>query len=215
MTTPSRTAFVIGLDLGQMQDYTALSILEKVSLASEDFYHLRHLQRFPLRTPYPDIVAAVRDLMQRPDLGENKQLVVDKTGVGAPVIDMLHQARLFPYAVTIHGGDAVHRDNRELRLPKRDLVSTLQVLFQTKKLKVAQNLPLAHDFIKELLNFKVKISLGGHDSYVPWRENTHDDLVLSVSLAAWVAKNLVNVHPIAPPLYINVESRGFDFKGAY
>jgi hypothetical protein len=208
-------AFVVGLDLGQMQDYTALCILEKVYFDSVDSYHLRHLQRFPLRTTYPDIVAAVQALMQSPDLGENKRLVVDKTGVGAPVIDMLHQARLFPYAVSIHGGDAVHRDDRELRIPKRDLVSTLQVLFQTKKLKVAQNLPHADDFIQELLNFKVKISLSGHDSYLPWRENTHDDLVLSVSLAAWVAKNLLDLAPIAPPIYIYRESRGFNFKGAY
>jgi hypothetical protein len=42
----------------------------------------------------------------------------------------------------------------------------------------------------ELLNFKVKIDpQTAHDSYSSWRESDHDDLVLSVALAAWFAEN--------------------------
>ncbi len=60
--------------------------------------------------------------------------------------------------------------------PKRDLVSNLQVLFQTGRLRIARGLSLAPVFEKELLNFKAKINIAtGHDSYEAWREGQHDD----------------------------------------
>ncbi|MGI6449342.1 MAG: hypothetical protein ACOX3R_03310 [Desulfitobacteriia bacterium] len=52
-------SFYIGLDLGQAQDYTALTIIERkhfnYSLPREQ-YHIRHLERPKLGTPYPAIV---------------------------------------------------------------------------------------------------------------------------------------------------------------
>ncbi len=40
---------------------------------------------------------------------------------------------------------------------------------------------------RELENFQVKISLDtAHDTYGVWREGSHDDLVLAVTLALWV-----------------------------
>ena len=40
-------------------------------------------------------------------------------------------------------------------MPKRDLASTLQVLFQTKRLKIAGSLPEAQTLIDGLLNSQV------------------------------------------------------------
>ena len=69
-------------------------------------------------------------------------------------------------------------------VPKRDLVTTLQVLLQSGRLKVASDLKLAKVLVDEMLNFKVKINVKtAHDSYEAWREGIHDDLVLAVALA--------------------------------
>ena len=77
----------------------------------------------------------------------------------------------------------------DYRVPKRDLVSTLQVLFQAGRLKVAGDLPEARTLTEELLNFKVTINAKtAHDSYESWREGIHDDLVLAVALACWHAE---------------------------
>jgi hypothetical protein len=94
-------------------------------------------------------------------------------------------------AVTIHGGDQTIRDGNAYRVPKRELVSVLQVLLQTKRLEVAAALPLAQTLQREMLAFKVEISKSGHDTYGnDWRENPHDDLVLSVALAAWAGEKI-------------------------
>jgi hypothetical protein len=194
--------YFIGLDLGQAADYTALCVLEKVTAAApvlkmmqgykpgpgaevKASYHLRHLERPKLGTPYPEIVDRTRQVLEALPKVETC-LIIDATGCGRPVFDMFKQQKLNPVGITIHGGGTVTRAGGLLNVPKRDLVGVLQVLFQSGRLKVAEDLPDAKTFIDELLNFKVKINTKtAHDSYEAWRENINDDLVLAVSLAAW------------------------------
>jgi hypothetical protein len=56
--------YVLGLDLGQTQDFTALAVLERQSAtaAEKPDYALHHLRRFPLGTTYTEIVSAVTTL---------------------------------------------------------------------------------------------------------------------------------------------------------
>src|ERR1019366_5948673 len=77
-------------------------------------------------------------------------------------------------------------DGMERRVPKRDVASTIAVLLQTGRLRISRRLNESDTLLRELLNFRVKISLSGHDSYEAWREQEHDDLVLAVGLAAWL-----------------------------
>ncbi len=194
----AKPTYFMGLDLGQAQDYTALAILEHHNAGGgERTYLCRHLQRWALKTSYPAIVADVSRIVGSPELkGGQAQatLAVDATGVGAPVIDMFRAARLPVYLVPIQitGGSEVSRDGDVSRVPKRDLVSSSQVALQTGRLKIAPELPDAQTLVRELQNFQVKISLEtAHDSYGAWREGTHDDLVLAVALALWVAESSV------------------------
>jgi hypothetical protein len=181
--------FYLGLDLGQAQDYTALTIVELVDSAKEAQFHVRHLERFALRTPYPAIAARVATMIDRPPLAGCTTVVVDATGVGRPVVDMMRRANISPVAVTITGGDSVSHDCGEYRVPKRDLVAIMQVLLQTERLKIAAEIPEAALLQNELLNFQVKINLAtAHDSYGAWREGTHDDLVLATAMACWYAE---------------------------
>jgi hypothetical protein len=184
-TAPRAPRFILGLDLGQAQDFTAVAAAEVIP-SEPPAYHLRHLERLRLGTPYPVVVAHVKTLLTREPLRGCTDLVVDATGVGPPVVDLLRDAGLSPVAVTIHGGDTVSEEKGgdRWRVPKRDLVATLQVLLQTGRLKVAEALPDAATLVRELLAYQVKLSDRGHDSYNA-REGAHDDLVLAVALAVW------------------------------
>ena len=208
--------FFAGLDLGQAHDYTALAIAEVVAVPTGELepipgshvvdpdgrsrpvthektaqrYDLRYLHRFPLNTPYPDIVAAVAALLGREPLGgADVTLALDFTGVGRPIFDLFAKARLRGtlVPVTIHGGDAASRDGRGWRVPKRELISATQVLLQTGRLRIAPALAEAETLVRELADYRVKISASGHDSYDA-REGQHDDVVLTVALAAWTSE---------------------------
>ncbi|MDQ3605582.1 MAG: hypothetical protein M3418_05280 [Gemmatimonadota bacterium] len=215
--------YLMGVDLGQAADFTAICILERQvpgprpldtyaqrrgerPTAEPAHYHGRHLERVQIGTPYPVIVERVAAMLQTPQLRGATDLVVDATGVGRPVVDMMHRAGLDPISVTIHGGDAVSRDGTGYRVPKRDLVGAVQVLLQTERLKFAAELRDVPTLVSELQNFRVKINLNtAHDSYAAHRERDHDDLVLAVAVAAWYAertgRRMADLDPASyPPL---------------
>jgi hypothetical protein len=196
------SSFFLGLDLGQAQDPTALAAVERLETlnGTNAHYHVRHLERAPLGMPYTGIVSRVGDLLGRDPLCGGTRLVVDATGVGAPVVDLLIQAGTSPVAVTITAGETVSRDGAAYRVPKRDLVSVLQVLLQSGRLKIADAIPEARLLVQEMLAFRVKITTNAHDTYGAWREGAHDDLVLAVALACWYGEQY------APPACARVAS---------
>lgn len=181
--------YIIGLDLGQTTDYTALAIFEQFTDWRQiNSYACRHLERFNLHTSYPDIVDRVKSLVGIFPLDGNYELIVDQTGVGRPVVDLLRQAKLRVVAVTITGGNVLSQTDQDYKVPKRDLITSLQVLLQARRLVFAENLPLVQTLVNELLNYQVKITEAANDVY-NGREGVHDDLVLAAALAGWYGEN--------------------------
>ncbi len=192
----------VSLDLGQSQDYSALAIIEcerAITNGKDEITKLdcRYLKRWRLRTPYPQIVRDVVQIVNSldPALSSTRGrpvLAVDKTGCGAAVVDLFKaekiNAELRPIMIT--GGSKVTIEDGTYRIPKRDLVSCVQVALQNRTLKIASQLPEADTLTRELANFKAKISDAGNDSYGAgddWRIGNNDDLVLAVAMAIWNA----------------------------
>ncbi len=206
---PTKPEYIVGLDLGKAQDYTALCVLETrvrapdFNAGPEAVYDCRHLQRFKLGTSYPHIVASVRELCRRePLLTFAPRLAIDQTGVGSAVVDMFRQAELNAdlQPILIHGGDRATNEDGVWRVPKRELVGVTQVALQTGRLKIASSLPEVSILTRELQNFQVSISDSGFDSYNA-RVGQHDDLVLALAMALWLAKNPVPYFgPLDPEL---------------
>jgi len=199
--------FYLSLDLGQSQDYTALAVVQRVPMFNPQTgqrwieLHLKHLERFALKTPYTQIADYMRGLLTGPPFTQDIrdghrirkvrwELIVDKTGVGVAVTDLLKERRIPFYGVTITGmGQRVNRPaSREFNVPKQDLVSALEVPFHKDILKVAKGLEGWPQLREELLNFRRKQNTRtAHISYEHWRETDHDDLVLAAALACWKA----------------------------
>lgn len=184
--------FFVGLDLGQSQDFTALVATERTPAEPPYTYLLRYIKRFPLKTSYPDILAGVSKIVKTPPLAGNTALVIDGTGVGAPMVDLFEKANLPVelYAVTITwGNEAIEYDANKFRVPKRDLATTVKILLDGERLKIRESLPEIRLLEKELATFRVKINAKtAHDSYEAWREGDHDDLVLALALACWLGE---------------------------
>jgi hypothetical protein len=110
-------------------------------------------------------------------------LVVDATGVGAPVVEMLRAAKL-PcrlIAAQITGGSDEGSDGTYHRVPKRDLVIGLQVLFEHWPLEMAVGSPGLNALVQELAEFKSRRSGSGTMKFAGAR----DDLTMALALAWW------------------------------
>jgi hypothetical protein len=185
------SVFIAGLDLGQVQDPTALAIAEtRKDEYGERVYNFRDLKRWPLGTSYPDIVQDVGDRLY--PLGQGAYgdpfLILDATGCGRPVADMFAKAglpcKLRPVIITAGHQDI--KEGRYFHVSKRNLVGAVSAALQARRLHVSPKLDEAGTLVKELQNFKVKVNVAtGSESFEAWRERDHDDLVLAVALSVW------------------------------
>jgi hypothetical protein len=205
--------YYLGLDLGQTTDFTALTVVERsVRFEGEqgEFLHaLRHLQRFPLGTPYGEIVTAVARMVASRPLQGQAVLTVDHTGVGRPVVEMLRQGsvacRIVPVTITA-GHSVTQGGDGSMRVPKADLVTSVLLAFQSRRLKIPRALPDTGALVQELLNFRTKITAAGNEVFESRRDRDHDDLVLALALAVWSGeKDTMNYWE--PPIGVVVPGR--------
>ena len=185
-------------------------------------YAVRYLERAKLGTPYPDLIdravqicmrlsglsvdyeqraaAAAAGRVKRPDGSVRTrvaELVVDITGVGRPVHDLLRsreelaRARVRVVGVNYTGGAAARAtsDDCVWNVPKRDIVAGLVVMLQSGELAIAAGIPDAPVLVGELVNFQEKVSAAGNASYGnDGVQAEHDDYVNATGLAAWRAR---------------------------
>ncbi len=180
--------FFVGLDLGQKRDFSAVAVVERDAAAG--CLRVRHLERMALGTPYTAVVARVGEILRHPALARQSRLVVDATGVGLPVVELLRGARLpcAVTAVTITSGEQAHGRGDEWHVPKRDLLTGLQVLLEERRLKVNRELKGSEALVKELADVRLHPRAGGRAKMGAEGQGEHDDLVLAVALACWRAQ---------------------------
>jgi hypothetical protein len=209
---PAAPRFVVGLDLGKLQDFTALCLLEwevpgRRPLGWRPQYACTLLRRWPLQTPYLDIIGQVAKFLTHPPLSQALPvLVVDSTGVGEAVTELCRSELGKAVkggglvGVTITAGSAVtyHGPGR-WHVAKKQLVSVLQVVLGQGRLKVAPDLPECATLLRELGTFTVKVTESANESFESWREKDKDDLVLAVALACWAAERLLSPAVSPPP----------------
>jgi hypothetical protein len=182
---------VIGVDVGQKRDPTAICVAEpedrQVGPRSEVHFPVRYLDRLPLGTPYPEVARRLAEVIGKAQARTNDtpDVFIDATGVGQPVVDLLRveapQAHVIAVYFT-HGDRRTVEEGVGVKLGKAWLVSRLQALLQTGRLhlpKTAEAAALA----QELLDYEIRVSEDANDRYGAFRVGTHDDLVTALGLA--------------------------------
>lgn len=194
--------FYIGIDLGQRRDHTAVAVVERMELyqafQAPELHHLqvRYLERVPLGMSYPAVVERVRAVSRAVGKEGPFTFVVDATGVGAPVVDLMRAGRLGGeiVPVTITGGDKAVQTLTGWNVPKTDLMAGLQVLLEKEQLRVAKGLRDAGALMKELMDVRAVTRGPGSLRVGADGDGQHDDLVIALALGCWRAKSVRNLY---------------------
>ncbi len=204
---------IVSADIGQQRDHTGIAVLVEHEIRGDwdpawytwEWHKqttVQHVERMPLMVSYPEIVARIKEVADwvrewgtRPTdgvwshcgLSKLSAVVVDATGSGMPVVDLLRQEQLNTVLapVMITSGDVAHREGDLWRVPKRDVVTNLQIILAQKRLKFSGKIAQASLLTQEMQNMRVKNSAHGNEKFGCWREGEHDDLVLAVGLGSW------------------------------
>jgi hypothetical protein len=169
---------------------------------------MEHLECSPLGTSYPEVIDRLKSLIARLPAQERLRILVDRTGCGQSVVDLMRKEWLEIIPVTIaFNGSVSGGPFFGYTVPNRELVSNLAILLQSDRLKIPRKLPDVRAMIEELQNFKIKFTKVGNEPYKAWRESDHDDLVLASAIAADVrCRGKIGRSVI--PLGMSVSSRG-------
>lgn len=212
------TRYRVGVDIGKMSDPTAIVITEQERREGVAHFVVRHIEPLPLGTSYPAIAIRVVDVVGTLKAlsatrtaagapGFSVELIVDGTGVGLPVVDLLREQRLRPTVAIFSGSEklTIHPDDA-ITIGKAWMVSRLQMLLQTNRLHIP-DVDEGHALVKELQDYDISISDAGHTSFNA-RSGRHDDLVIALGLsvgyeapqkpAGIVATGVARGHPNGP-----------------
>lgn len=190
----------LGVDLGQSQDYTALTILLDECLPEWESGHKQilgprrrtvvHADKFK-GVSYPDIVAHVLRTMSNEKLRGKVRLIVDGSGLGRVVSDLLTDASVPHTAIQMVAGQNWARKGRYVNVGKTLLLENLSVMFATGDLSFVADLPLRQDILHELETFQLEMTAAGNQVITQGKVGTHHgDLAISLAIAAFASEYL-------------------------
>ena len=171
---------LMGWDIAQTTDSSIIAVLE--CSGNPAMYWVRRIVKLAKGMPYDQQVKECRSLFFQ---YQDATLLIDRTGVGLPICDMIVAGGLRPIQVSLTAGDMLNEpEPGKVNLPKRDMVASITKIIQERRIKVARGCENAPLFRKELKAFQLKVSASGHNTYNA-AQGSHDDTITAVGLCLW------------------------------
>jgi hypothetical protein len=182
------THYTISADIGKASDFTAVTVLRidppSPILKVIDLQRTRGQSLVEVARVLSRMYSKLNTVHQQ-ELGNSVSLVIDETGMGAGLADILREEGLdFFLGFTITSGVRTRRENDKWYVPKADLVMLTASCLAQGRLKIPKTLLLSETLVKELGKFQMKPTGKGGTKYSA-EGSTHDDLVLSLSMAVF------------------------------
>ncbi len=170
-------------------------------------FRVRHLERHGPPSRYASVARRVPEIAH--GIGRDFVLVADCTATGRPAYALVLQElrlglegtgirfRHTPITVSGAAGGVSLSPDAGWLVPRRDLISASQILFDEGQLRIAEALGLAGALRDELLAFSPRAPKPG-DDLEDWREGKDDDLVLAVATSVWAAQRFLRQETSVP-----------------
>ena len=209
---PRRIRHVMGIDVGQIQDPTAVCVIEHcagvmdhgsdyerhtnqtatLSLQkSAERWRVVHMERLPLGTKYAEVITHVAGLLATPQLQANPdknqskcELVIDAGG-SRGVVEMFTIAGLNPMGVQIVGGlNTTWARKNTWNVAKHELITLLDARLNHDRfpLTFSKYLVEGEAFKQEISDFRRNVSGAGRMQYEA-QQGKHDDMIIAVALS--------------------------------
>lgn len=184
--------FIISLDPAQLRDWSALAVVDMRYRPEEKRfgYDLVAMAR-KQGLPYDQIVDWVARICRKPEFNTDQppDLVIDSTGVGVAVRDMILTKGLRLKAVTITSGESFSQQGSAFHVGKARLIGTFLGAFDGGKVNVNPNMPIWPQLEKEMLSYRAEISAQGRAKFEA-EEGEHDDMIFALAQAVWYGEEV-------------------------
>ena len=184
---------VISVSLGGPAKSTGLAVVEPRSEyryrkgdeselePPDNYFNVRWLERLPLGREYPAILSRVRHVISQKGIGRDHTLLVDISASGLAAIRFFEREGFYPEPFRVSDAETSTFQDEVCIVPRRDMITAAQVIFQLPRLRVSDELDLAANLLNDLQSF---------DPEAPNRSQ-NADLVTAVAMAVWWGKDLL------------------------
>ncbi|MCW3996213.1 MAG: phage terminase large subunit [Candidatus Bathyarchaeota archaeon] len=160
--------YFAGLDLGKLQDHSALVIAQK----TRDCQKVVYTHQFPLQMPYSEVISWV---LRADEKFGFKKLLADQSGIGEPVLENLQEQGL-----TSAEGVTLTQDS------KTELLTHLKLVMEQNGLAI----PYSKNLCQQINDQQYSYGKNGKLTF-NHPPNTHDDMLWALALAVYAAKTQV------------------------
>ena len=190
----------VAADLGQANDYSAVTIIKDQALPTIDNGKIIvgprertivYADRFRGQS-YVDVVDYLVRLKNAPPMGGKSELVIDGTSIGRVVSDMLEAQNVPHKAITMTAGqDWSRKSGRYVSAGKTFMVETLAVMFAAGEISFAHDCPMRKEIEADLASFTTATTAAGNQIITQSRSAAgHGDLGIALIVAAFASQYL-------------------------
>jgi len=161
-----KAEYFAGLDLGKLQDHSAIAIVQK----GADTLKLVYKHEFPLNTSYTEVIATTARANQQFHL---QKLLIDQSGIGEPILEALREQ-----GIQNAEGATLTQDT------KTEILTNLKLTMEQNRLALPYDKRLC-----EQINDQQYVYTQNGKLTFQHPPNTHDDQLWALALAAQAARN--------------------------
>ena len=159
-----KAEYYAGLDLGKLQDHSALAIIQREA----DTLKLVYTREFPLNTSYTEVIATAARANHQFHL---QQLLVDQTGIGEPILEALNEQSIPAEGATL------------TQDTKTEILTNLKLTMEQQRIAIPYDKAICQQ-----INDQQYAYTGNGKLTFTHPQNTHDDQLWALALAAQAAR---------------------------
>ena len=192
--------WIIATDIAKAYDRFTVGIFQKRNEYQPDgrcvSYLLWRDLKMEEQMPYMELGRYMCRLDSNTELHGNNDLVVDSTGVGEAVCDIFEDMGLQPERIIFTGGESAKvrtatkgfggfAPRRTINVPKNELVDTLKLATEQRRLRISPNIAFKEDIERQFSHFIEMLTRTKKTTYNNDNPEIHDDIVVTAAMAVW------------------------------
>ena len=190
--------YIISLDPAKLRDWSAISVLKMHMVKAKrrfeyDLVALNRKQKLPYdHQTEPSIASWAVSVYINQIFWEKEppKFILDATGVGAAVADILKAKGLPVKEITITTGNSTTRLGSRIHVGKPRLIGKFLGAFDAGKLHINPAMPILPLLEKEMLGFRAELSAQGNTKFEA-EEGENDDMLMSLAQAVWYGEEIL------------------------